>query len=61
MISRFLSPTVQGELSRQPRRQPSRFISGYPIQSTSLFGRLSRLHRTISQDLSVTPKVRWII
>ena len=61
MISRFLSPTVQGELSRQPRCQPPRSTSGYPIQLTSLFGRPSRLHRTISQDLSATPKVRWII
>ena len=33
----FLSPTVQGELSRQPRCQPPRSTLGYPIQSTSLF------------------------
>ena len=37
MISRFLSPTIQGEFSRQPRHQPPRSILGYPIQSTSLF------------------------
>ena len=37
MISRFLSLTIQGELSRQPRCQPPHFTSGYPIQSTSLF------------------------
>ena len=61
MISCFLSPTVQGELSCQPRYQPPRSISGYPIQSTSLFSRLSRLHRTILQDPSATPKVCQII
>ena len=37
MISRFLSPTVQGELSRQPCWQPPRSTSNYPIQLTSLF------------------------
>ena len=37
MISRFLSPTVQGELSSQSRRQPPCFILGYPIQLISLF------------------------
>ena len=57
----FLSPTIQGELFRQPRHQPLCFTSGYPIQSTSLFGRPSRLHRTIPQDPSATPKVCWII
>ena len=56
MISRFLSPTVQGELSRQPCRQPPRSTSGYPIQSTSLFGRPSCLHRTIPQDPSAIRK-----
>ena len=61
MISRFLSLTVQGELSRQTRRQPPRSTLGYPIQLTSLFGRPSRLHRTIPQDPSATPKVRQII
>ena len=37
MISCFLSPTVQDELSRQLCRQPLCFTLGYPIQSTSLF------------------------
>ena len=37
MISRFLSLTVQGELSRQPCRQLPHSTLGYPIQSTSLF------------------------
>ena len=61
MISHFLSPTVQGELFRQPRRQLPRSTSGYSIQSTSLFGRPSHLYWTIPQDLSATPKVCWII
>ena len=61
MISRFLSPTVQGELSRQPRCQPPCSTLGYLIQSTSLFGRPFCLHWTIPQDPSATPKVRWII
>ena len=33
----FLSPTVQDELSRQPRCQPLCSASGYPIQSNFLF------------------------
>ena len=37
MISRFLSPTVQGELSNQPCRQPPCSTLGYPIQLTYLF------------------------
>ena len=61
MISRFLSPIVQGELSRQPYCQPLCSTLGYPIQLTSLFGRPSRLYWTIFKDLSATPKVRWII
>ena len=37
MISRFFSPTVQGEFSRQSHCQPPHSTSDYPIQSTSLF------------------------
>ena len=37
MISHFLSSTVQGELSRQPHRQPPCSTSGYLIQLTALF------------------------
>ena len=37
MISRFLSPTVQGELFHQPHCQPPYSILGYLIQSISLF------------------------
>ena len=46
MISHFLSPTIQGKLSRQPRRQLLHSTSSYLIQLTSMFDQafLSTLH-----------------